>query len=120
MSLSEPSSSSTVSTNNSEYEKEITFSKKEFLEKVKASFNIDMDEIQLKIISYTASGRVSTLKIGEKSVKATALRKCLGLRSTDFIFEISELIGVLSITFFSTSNLSKTFLYSLIVKFWLN
>lgn len=82
--------SSTVSTNNSEYEKEITFSKKEFLEKVKASFNIDVDEIQLKIISYTASGRVSTLKIGEKSVKATALRKCLGLRSTDFIFEISD------------------------------
>ncbi len=79
--------SSTVSTNNSEYEKEITFTKKEFLDKIKKSFNVDMDKIDIKIISYTASGRVSTLKLGEKSVKATALRKCLGLRSTDFTFE---------------------------------
>ena len=29
------------------------------------------------------------MKLGEKSVKATALRKCLGLRSTDFTFENS-------------------------------
>lgn len=79
--------SSTVSTENSEYEKEITFTKKEFLDKIKESFNVDTDKIDIKIISYTASGRVSTLKLGEKSVKATALRKCLGLRSTDFTFE---------------------------------
>ena len=79
--------SSTVSKNNSEYEKEVTFTKKEFLEKVKKSFEIDMENIDVKIISHTASGRVSTLKIGEKSVKATALRKCLGLRSTDFTIE---------------------------------
>ncbi len=79
--------SSTVSTNNSEYKKEITFTKKEFLDKIKKSFNVDTDKIDIKIISYTASGRVSTLKLGEKSVKATALRKCLGLRSTDFTFE---------------------------------
>ncbi len=81
--------SSTVSKNNSEYEKEVTFTKKEFLDKIKKSFSVDMDEIQIKIISYTSSGRVSTLKLGEKSVKATALRKCLGLRSTDFTFENS-------------------------------
>lgn len=81
--------SSTVSKSNSEYEKEVTFTKKEFLEKIKKSFSVDMNEIQIKIISYTSSGRVSTLKLGEKSVKATALRKCLGLRSTDFTFENS-------------------------------
>lgn len=81
--------SSTVSQSNSEYEKEVTFTKKEFLDKVKKSFEIDMEKINIKIISHTASGRVSTLKIGDKSVKATALRKCLGLRSTDFTFENS-------------------------------
>lgn len=79
--------SSTVSQSNSEYEKEVTFTKKEFLDKVKKSFEIDMEKINIKIISHTASGRVSTLKIGDKSVKATALRKCLGLRSTDFTIE---------------------------------
>lgn len=79
--------SSTVSQKNSEYEKEVTFTKKEFLEKIKESFNVDIDKIDIKIISHTSSGRVSTLKIGEKSVKATALRKCLGLRSTDFTFQ---------------------------------
>lgn len=81
--------SSTVSESNNEYEKEMTFTKKEFLEKIKKSFDITMDTIEIKIISYTSSGRVSTLKIGEKSVKATALRKCLGLRSTDFTFKNS-------------------------------
>ncbi len=78
--------SSTVSPKNSEYEKELTLSKNEFLDKMERSFDLDMDEIDIKIISRTASGRVSTLKIGEKSVKATALRTALGLRSTDFSF----------------------------------
>ena len=55
--------------------------------KVNEAFSLNLTEINIKIISYTSAGRVSTLKLGEKSVKATALRKALGLRSTDFTFE---------------------------------
>ncbi len=76
-----------ISENNSEYQKETTFTKKEFLEKINKSFSLDLEKIDIKIISHTSSGRVSTLKLGDKSVKATALRKALGLRSTDFTFE---------------------------------
>lgn len=65
-----------------------TFSKADFLKKVNEAFSLNLTEISIKIISYTSAGRVSTLKLGEKSVKATALRKALNLRSTDFTFEI--------------------------------
>ncbi len=79
--------STSISENNSEYQKETVFTKSEFLEKINKSFSLDLEKIDIKIISYTSSGRVSTLKLGDKSVKATALRKALGLRSTDFTFE---------------------------------
>ena len=46
--------SSTVSKNNSEYEKEVTFTKKEFLKKIKDSFSVNMDNIDIKIISHTS------------------------------------------------------------------
>lgn len=64
-----------------------SFLKEDFLNKVNEAFSLNLTEINIKIISYTSAGRVSTLKLGEKSVKATALRKALGLRSTDFTFE---------------------------------
>ncbi len=79
--------SSYISEENNEYSKDMTFTKQEFLEKVNKAFSLNLTEISIKIISYTSAGRVSTLKLGEKSVKATALRKALGLRSTDFVFE---------------------------------
>lgn len=79
--------STTISEDNNEYKKEITFTKDEFLEKINKSFSLELDEISIKIISYTSSGRVSTIKLGGKSVKATSLRTALGLRSTDFTFE---------------------------------
>lgn len=66
------------------------FSKEDFLNTVNQAFSLNTTEINIKIISYTSAGRVSTLKIENKSVKATALRKALGLRSTDFTFEISN------------------------------
>lgn len=74
-----------------------TFSKTEFLNKVNQAFSLNLKEINLKITSYTSSGRVSTLKLGQTSVKATELRKTLSLRSTDFTFEISDE----SITFYT-------------------
>ncbi len=82
--------STSISTENKEYSNEISFTKADFLSKVNAAFGLNLEDISIRIISYTASGRVSTLKLGEKSVKATSLRKALGLRSTDFTFEKTE------------------------------
>ena len=63
----------------------------EFVSKINAAFpDLSIDKIDLKIISFTDAGRVSTVKIGEKSIKATALRKALDLRSTDFTFRIAD------------------------------
>ncbi len=73
------------------------FSKKDFLKKVNEAFSLNLKEINIKIESYTSSGRVSTLKLGDKSIKATQLRKTLSLRSTDFVFEVSPK----SITFYT-------------------
>ena len=82
--------SSTVSKESSEYQKEMTFSKAEFINAVNDYFHIDLTGIDIKIISYTSSGRVENLSLGGKTVKATALRKALKLRSTDFTIKKSE------------------------------
>ncbi|MBR2860937.1 MAG: stage II sporulation protein D [Clostridia bacterium] len=70
-----------------EYSKTVTFTKNEFIEKVNKAFNLKLEGIDIKIVSRTSAGRVGTVKLGDKSVKATALRTALSLRSTDFVFE---------------------------------
>lgn len=80
-----------IDTNDSEYTKDKTLTKDEFTAKINAAFpDLKVNNIDLKIVSYTDAGRVSTVKIGEKSIKATALRKALDLRSTDFTFKIEN------------------------------
>lgn len=79
---------SPLNSSDSEYTKDVTFTKEEFLSKIRNSFSdISIDGFDIKIISYTDAGRVSTVKIGDKTVKATALRTALSLRSTDFTFK---------------------------------
>lgn len=79
---------SPLNSSDSEYTKDVTFTKEEFLSKIRNSFSdINIDGFDIKIISYTDAGRVSTVKIGDKTVKATALRTALSLRSTDFTFK---------------------------------
>ncbi len=79
--------SSPMTESDSEYVKTVEFSKEEFLEKINQAFSLKLDKIDISIESYTATGRVATVKIGETTVKATKLRSALGLRSTDFTFE---------------------------------
>ncbi len=75
----------------------LTLTKEEFIKKINATFDdVNIDSISIKISSYTAAGRVATVQIGEKTIKATALRTALGLRSTDFTFENNQT----SITFY--------------------
>lgn len=68
-----------------------SFTKKEFAklieEKVK-DYAEKNDSIE--ILDYTGSGRVNTLKIGEVVMKATDLRKMIGIRSTNFRIEKAE------------------------------
>lgn len=44
----------------------------------------------IKIVDYTAGGRVKTLKIGDITLKGTEFRTLLGLRSTDFKVEKTD------------------------------
>lgn len=78
-------------------DKSITFTKQEFLQKVNSSFDLSLTKIDIKIATRTKSGRVATVFLDDKQIKATALRSCLGLRSTDFTFTIDDK----SITFFT-------------------
>lgn len=71
-------------------DKIVTFSKEEFLQKVNSYFDLSLSKIEIKILAYTDSGRVKSVMLGNKEVKATALRTCLGLRSTDFTFSANE------------------------------
>lgn len=67
------------------------FTKVEFAEliKEKVSDYIEKD-YEISILDYTGSGRANNLKIGNVNLKATELRKMLGLRSTNFRIEKTE------------------------------
>ena len=43
----------------------------------------------IQILEYTTSGRVKTIKFGNKEIAGTEARTILGLRSTNFTFTIS-------------------------------
>lgn len=88
---------SVKSTESQSEDKSVTFTKQEFLQKINSSFNLSLTKIDIKIATRTNSGRVSTVFLGNTQIKATDLRTCLGLRSTDFTFNIDSE----SITFFT-------------------
>ena len=71
-----------------QYSSEAKFSKEELSQKMKekyADFEIDYgQEDCIKILEYTTSGRVKTLKIGNKEIAGTEARTILGLKSTNF------------------------------------
>ena len=72
-----------ISTENSEYEKTVVFTKKEYLEKVNSAFDKNIKSTKIEILTRTSAGRADTVSLDGVHVKATALRKALGLRSTD-------------------------------------
>lgn len=71
-----------------QYSSEAKFSKEELSQKMKekyADFEIDYDQEDcIKILEYTTSGRVKTIKIGNKEIAGTEARTILGLKSTNF------------------------------------
>ena len=70
------------------YNTELTLSINELKEKLKSVYpDIEINlanQDEIKILEYTESGRVRTIKIGNTNIAATKLRSCLGLRSTFF------------------------------------
>ena len=77
-----------------QFASQVQLKKDELLKKLKEIYSdceIDFSkEDCVKIIDYTTSGRVKTIKFGNKEIAGTEARKILGLKSTNFIVEIGE------------------------------
>ena len=71
-----------------QYNSEVELTNEEILEKLKEKYTdiqIDFDnEEDIKVLEYTSSGRVKTIKFGNHEISGTEARSILGLRSTNF------------------------------------
>ena len=78
-----------------QYNSEVELSNEEIVEKLKekyADIQIDFNnEEDIKILEYTSSGRVKTIKFGNHEISGTEARTIFGLRSTNF--EIEKMDG---------------------------
>ena len=76
-----------------QYSSEAKFTKEELLNKLKEKYeDCEIDYSQencIQILEYTTSGRVKTIKFGNKEIAGTEARTILGLRSTNFTLTIS-------------------------------
>ena len=71
-----------------QYESEIELTQDELIEKLRTKYsdiNIDFNnQDDLKIVTYTDSGRVKTVKFGNHEISGVETRTLLGLKSTNF------------------------------------
>ena len=76
----------------SQYNSEVEITKEELINKIKEKHKeIEInynEEDSIKVLEYTESGRVKTIKLGNIQIAGTELRILLGLKSTNFSFEI--------------------------------
>lgn len=77
-----------------QYLSEVEISKSDLELKVKEKYKDFVinwnEENPIQILEYTESGRVKTLKIGNKNLSGVESRTILGLKSTNYEFEIKE------------------------------
>lgn len=77
-----------------QYSSQVQISKQELLNKIKEKYQdceIDFSQQDcIQILEYTTSGRVKTIKFGNKEIAGTEARTILGLKSTNFTFSIDE------------------------------
>lgn len=75
-----------------QYASEITISKQDFVSKIKekhSDFEINFNENDcIKILEYTESGRVKTIKVGNENLSGVEVRSIMGLKSANFQVEI--------------------------------
>lgn len=85
-----------------QYSSQVQFSKQELLNKIKEKYQdceIDFSQQNcIEILEYTTSGRVKTIKFGNKEIAGTEARTILGLKSTNFTFSINGEIVTFSVT----------------------
>ena len=78
----------------SQYSSEINLTKDEFVNKIKQKYpKLEVnysDNNWLKIMDYTDSGRVKTLKVGNINISGVEARTLLGLKSANFSVAINE------------------------------
>lgn len=86
--VSVPSKYDNESLNN--FKKTVSFSKEDFCNKL----GIECNEIKIDSIERSATHRINTITINQKSFKGTEVRKLLQLRSTDFEIIINNTIDV--------------------------
>ena len=71
-----------------QYSSEVTYTDQEFINKIKEKYKdleIDLSSIDdLKILEYTESGRVRTIKVGNHNLSGVEARTILGLKSANF------------------------------------
>ena len=76
-----------------QYNSQVQLSKKDLLNKLKEKYTdceIDFSQENcIQILEYTTSGRVKTIKFGNKEIAGTEARTILGLKSTNFNFSIN-------------------------------
>lgn len=78
-----------------QYSSEVQLTIEELVNKFKEKYediavNLENISEEIKILEYTESGRVKTLKVGNKNIAGTEVRSILGLRSTNFDIEIND------------------------------
>lgn len=75
-----------------QYASNVEFTKQEIIDRLKEKYkNISLDfnkTEEIKIIEYTESGRVKTLKVGNVNLSGVEARQIFGLKSTNFQIEI--------------------------------
>lgn len=75
-----------------QYSSEVKITKEDFIKKMKEEYDdlkIDFKKNDaIKILEYTGSGRVKTIKVGNVEIAGTKIRSLLGLKSTNFSVKI--------------------------------
>jgi len=77
-----------------QYASEVVLSHQELLSKIQSKYEdceINFEEQNcIQILEYTSSGRIKTIKLGNKEMAGTEARTLLGLKSTNFTFIITD------------------------------
>lgn len=85
-----------------QYSSQIQFSRQDLLNKIRTKYSdCEIDYSQqdcIQILEYTTSGRVKTIKFGNKEIAGTEARTLLGLKSTNFVLSIDGDIIIFSVT----------------------
>ena len=85
-----------------QYASNVELSHQELLDKIQMQYEdceINFEEQNcIEILEYTSSGRVKTIKFGNKEIAGTEARTLLGLKSTNFTFDIGEEVITFAVT----------------------